>query len=454
MNSRLLLVLIVATLAFPVAGQSANANFWYDLSGLGGSFFQDPNTGQTGYAILDLPMGGRYESMGRAYTAMTGDWGFFFANPAGSSFMDHTEFVLLHSDWIDDSNVEGVLYGTSYDYFGLGVAGKVLYLPFQEKGPWGADEAQVYYSEGTAVLNTSYRFAADYYFPGLSWGANLKFAYRNMPEIIYPDQFFSVLLLDTGVVTRFNFAKPYPSRDKNFSAGLMVKNLGLPPINNPDIGDYGEALPTEASAGVSYSPLRPLVIAVDFNYPFFLYPYMDIDPNGNVVRVNPEKWNLAGGFDLSITPFFALQGGFGWDGGNPRLSMGSTIDLTDVSFQVNYTLDLSTQVNRLDRFSLNASFNLGDWGRARDRADADRLYADGLLQYSQGNLAKAIDLWEAVANIDSRYTPALQALAVAREQQRLQQEIRDLGEIKIAQPEDTTPSDQPAPPADGTEQAP
>jgi hypothetical protein len=447
MKTRLPFLLLILVCAVPTMGQSNNADFWYDLAGLGGDFFTDPNTGQTGFAILDLPLGGKFESMGRAYTAMTGDWGFFYSNPAGSSFMDHTEVVLLHSDWIADSNVEGVLYGTSTEDFGVGLAGKVLYVPFQEKGPWGEDEAQVYYSEGAAVLNGSYRLLERYNESTISAGANLKFAYRNMPAIIYPGQFFAALLLDSGVTARLNVPalKFFPYRGQNLGFGLAVKNLGLPPNNDEANDDYGEALPTEASAGLTYSPIQPLIVSVDFNLPFFLYRYYDIDPDGEVVQLSSESWNMAGGFDLSVTPFFNLQGGFGWDGGNPRFSIGTTIDLQDISLQVNYTLDLATRVDQVDRFSLNASFDLGDWGRAERQQRAEDLYAEGLQAYSIGELDRAISLWESVKEINGRFTPAIDALEIAREQKRLQEEIRDLGEIKIGDDESAPAEIAPGP---------
>ena len=54
-------------------------------------------------------------------------------------------------------------------------------------------------------------------------------------------------------------------------------------------------------------PIRPLLIAFDFNLPFSLAPdVQDVD-----------SWYMAGGADLQVTNFFSMQSGFNYSGGNP-----------------------------------------------------------------------------------------------------------------------------------------
>ncbi len=397
-----LLATLLLALAWPlIAGSGETYASLSDLL----EQFADPNTGLTAFPTLLIPMGGRYEGMGTAYTAVASDSGFLESNPSGSSVLENGELSFLHHSWIADSNIEGVIYTVRYNDLGFGVGGKFLYVPFTEYNDWGEREARGYFSESVAILNLSYNFFSSYHFYGLALGANLKAAYRNVPAAIYPDQSVLTGLLDVGLLTRFNFLKGYVSRSKNFSVGLVMKNLGLPALSEP--------LPTTATMGIAYSPIRPLTWALDFNLPVSFVP--DEAP--------AEHWYLATGFDLSVATFLQLQCGFQLKGDNPRVSVGSTIDLQKVSFVLNYNLDLSGRLNPLDKFSIEAKLRLGDRGRLAQRDQVDRLYLDGLEAYAQGRLAEAIALWQEALEIDPGFDPARANIATAERALRLQQEM-------------------------------
>jgi tetratricopeptide (TPR) repeat protein len=369
------------------------------------SRFADPNTGLTVFPTLLIPMGGRYEGMGTAYTAVAADSGYLESNPSGSALLETGELSFLHHSWIADSNIEGVIYTVRFDDLGFGVGGKFLYVPFTEYNDWGEREARGYFSESVAILNLSYNFFSSYNFYGLALGANLKAAYRNVPVAIYPDQSVLTGLIDVGLLTRFNFLKGYISRTKNFSVGLAMKNLGLPALSEP--------LPTTAAFGIAYSPIRPLTWALDFNLPISFIP--DEAP--------AERWYLATGFNLSVTSFLELQTGFQLKGDNPRISVGSTLDLKRVSFVLNYNLDLSGRLNPLDKFSIEAKLRLGDRGRLAARDQVDALYINGLEAYAQGRLAEAIAFWQQALEIDPGFAPARENIATAERALALQQEM-------------------------------
>jgi tetratricopeptide (TPR) repeat protein len=298
-----------------------------------------------------------------------------------------------------------VVYTMRYNDLGLGFGGKFLFLPFTEYNEWGERKSRGYISETIATLNISYNFLSNYYFYGLAVGANLKAAYRNIPAAIYPDQSALTGMIDVGILTRVNFLKFFISRSKNFSIGAAVKNLGLPAL--------GEPLPTTATFGIAYSPLRPVVWAFDFNLPFSLNP--DLFP--------AERWYLASGLSVSVTNFLSLQGGFQLRGDNPRVSVGSAIDLEKVSFVLNYNLDLSGRLNPADKFSVEATVHLGDGGRLALRDRIDELYLDGLEAYANGRLAKAIELWEEALALDPGFLPARENIETARRALQLQQEM-------------------------------
>jgi len=363
-------------------------------------YFSDPNTGTTAFPVLRVPSGGLYEGMGTAYTAVALDSSFLDSNPSGSALLDATELSLLQNNWIADSRVEGVIYTMRFNDLGIGIGGKFLYLPFKEYDSFGEGIAGSYYSEMVGTLNIAYNFFSSYYFYGLAAGINLKAAYRHVADIHVPDELGSqkalMAMADIGLLTRFNFLKFYASRDKNFSVGSVVKNLG-PPVS-------GDPLPSEATLGIAYSPIRPVTLAVDFNIPFSL------DPD-----VEPESWNIASGFNVVFADFFSIHGGFSYRGANPRATIGSIVKLTDMSLIMNYTVDMSTRFDGdFNRFSLEAKLNLGDEGRYSIKARVDELYIAGLEAYAKGNLEEAIAFWEAALTIDPQFQPAQENLATAK----------------------------------------
>jgi hypothetical protein len=389
-----------------VSGPAVFADF-NDLYGeITGAFggFEDPNTGLTVFPTLLIPMGGRYEGMGTAYTALAWDTGFLEANPAGSSVLETSELSFLHHNWIADSRLEGVVYTFRIDDLGIGVGGKFLYLPFTEYGDWGERESGGLISETIATFNVSYNLFSSYDFYGLAVGTNLKVAYRHIPAIIYPGQSAITGMLDVGVLSRFNALKFYHSRTKNLSMGAVIKNLG------PKAGK--EPLPTLVTAGIGYAPARPITIAVDYNRPISL--------DGSVP---PERWYIASGIDVAVTPFLSIQSGFRLKE-NPHVSVGASLELEKVSFTTNYNLDLSGSVNPVDKFSVEARLNLGDSGRGNVARRLDELYAAGLEAFAKGKYEQAIRDWEEALRLDPEFRPAREGLETALKRLELQERIK------------------------------
>lgn len=377
---------------------------WYgDLAGRY-SVEDVENTGLTVFPTLDIPMGGEYEALGSAYTAAARDVTFIEANPAASSSLTDTELAVFHNNLIADTNMESAAYTTRIEHFGTGLGVKYLHVPFTEYDEYGAQQATARYTEAIAAANISYNFFNSFYFNGIAAGANLKFAYRNIPDIIVTDQSAAGIMTDIGLLSRFDLLKFYPSRTRNVAVGTTVQNLG------PNV--LGEPLPTVWSTGVAYSPLRPLLISVDLNVPFL--PFSDL-PNP------PIGWAV--GSALTVTDFFTIRGGYQMKGGNPRLSMGGSVRIQDMTVTINYTLDMTTQLSSFDRFSLQAGFSLGDRGRG-DRQDSVRtLYLDALEAFAAGDLERTIELTENALEIDPSFQPAAETLEMARRMNDLQNQM-------------------------------
>ena len=98
---------------------------------------EDPNTGLTAFPTLLIPMGGRFEAMGTAFTAVADDASYIESNPAGSASLTYTELSFYHNDWIADTNIESVTFTTRKHNLGIGAAGKFLYVPFTEYNTFG-----------------------------------------------------------------------------------------------------------------------------------------------------------------------------------------------------------------------------------------------------------------------------------------------------------------------------
>ncbi len=406
-GKRFILAFVCAMAA--VSGWAQGNDFYAWWSSLF-SDLADPNTGLTVFPSLLIPMGGKYEGMGTAYAALAQDSSFIESNPAASSLLSQTELSVFHHNWISDTNIEGLVYTVRFNDLGIGVGGKFLYVPFPAVNDIGRTTSTPYYSESVATVNISYNLFQSYYFYGLAAGANLKVAYRSIPQILYANQSALAFMADVGIQTSFNFLKLYNSRDKNFSLGAVLKNLGVSTL-------AGEQLPLMLTAGLAYSPLRPWTITFDFNYP------LSLDP----VNAPAARWNLAFGTNVNIASFISVQAGALLMTENPFLSLGATIDLDWVNLVMNFNLDLSSSLNPEDKMSIQAQFDLGDFGRKAAKDQADTLYLQGLEEYAQGHYEAAIQCWKGCLEVDPKYEPAKENIITVQQTLDLQRQMESRG---------------------------
>jgi opacity protein-like surface antigen len=416
---------VLLAILLAAAARSANADTTSDLYQLiSNTLGIDPNAGVTTLGSLLIPMGGLDEGMGTAYTAVCKDSSYFESNPAASSLLDHTELSVFHNQWIADTKIEGLVYTIRYENLGFGIAGKWLYVPFPATDQFGDNVGAGYYSESMAGFNVSYDFFPGFYNSGLAVGATAKLAYRAMPAVSYvdtttgePDAVTTAnnsalgVMVDGGLLYRFNFLKLYSSRDKNFSLGLAIRNLG-PPVE-------GDPLPTDASFGLAYSPLKPWTLSFDLTKPIDL---VNLSQSGTM--------NYAGGFLVQMSDFFTIHGGLLIQGGNPRITIGSSFDVSQVQITVNYTLDLTTQLTPLNRISVQAAFSLGDLGRGDIAKKVDSLYLSGLDAYAKGDIDGAIADWNEALKLDSSFDPARESRDAALASKGLKQTMTELQQIK------------------------
>jgi hypothetical protein len=377
----------------------------------------DDNAGLTAFPVLNVPMGGRSEGMASAFGAVSDDISFIEYNPAGSAMLSRSELAFFHNNWIADTKIEGAVFASRIKNLGLAAGAKWLYTPFTEYNMFGDRVSKGYYSEAVAVLNGSYNFLSSSYFSGVSVGINLKGAFRFMPD--YTDnedhiisgsgwsQSAAMAMADIGALTRFDFLKPYNSRERNTSAALVIRNLGPPVMDDP--------LPTVITAALSYKPLRPLLFSFDFSCPINI-----MDP------ALSEKPYWAAGAAVNITSFLSMRTGLLFKSGNVRVALGSAVNLNKISLDVNYTLDLLTQMQPLNRVSVGIRFDLGDQGRKQTADHVDELYLAGLDAYARRNYTEAQYYFEEVLKLDPKFDPAREGLRIIQQAISVQQRIDDL----------------------------
>jgi len=383
----------------------------------------DDNEGSSSFHSLLIPSGGRAESLGTAYTGLSDDISFFDYNPSASSVLTETEISVFHNHWISDSAVETLSATTRFNNFGLGASLKCFYVPFSEINIFGEKVASNYYSETTGTLNFSYNFIAGYTFKGIALGANIKSSFRSIPD--YTDDNTGAIISgsglsqsavafmgDVGMLLRFNFAKFYSSREPNLRVGLSVTNLGAAFTGLGDSLHIDDPLPTRASFGISYKLIKPITLTAEFRQPINLF---DIS--------NSNTWSAGGGTIVQITDFFAVLGGFLIQGGNPRISLGSEFSIKGIKMNVNYTFDLTSSANPINRISLSAKMLLGDRGRAALQTKVDTLYREGLIYYAQSGMEKneskandymdmAVEVWNEALLLDKGFDPAKTGISV------------------------------------------
>jgi hypothetical protein len=382
----------------------------------------DDNAGLTAFPVLNVPMGGRSEGMATAFTAIADDLSFIEWNPAGSATLEYTELGFFHNNWIADTRVEGIVFASRFGDLGYGVGAKWLYTPFSEYNMFGERVSKGYYSEAVATLNVSYNFFSGYYFSGLSLGANLKGAFRFVPDYSDADdqgnsghlisgsgldQSAAMAMVDIGLLTRFNFLKPYPARERNTSAALVIRNLGPP--------SGGDALPTAVTASLAYKPLRPLTLDLDFTVPLNL---TDISLS--------ERPYWAAGMNVNITSFLSMRMGILGKTGGYRITTGSAVNFGKIAVDINYSLDLLTQLTPLNRVSIAVRFNFGDQGRKELSNRIDTLYLEGVDAYAAGRYDLAVERWQEVLELNPKFNPAQEGIELIANSRALDDHMREM----------------------------
>lgn len=379
----------------------------------------DKNEGATSFRSLLIPFGGRTESLGNAYTGLCDDVSYLRYNPSAGSIQNETQMSLFHNTWIADSNLETLAYTTRFKSIpNLSVGGYIscFYIPFTEYNIFGDKNASSYYVETISALNASYNFLAGYDFKGLAVGGSIKTGWRSVPNYTDNDtnmiikgsgleQSSFAVMADLGIMMQFNFLKFFASREPNVRIGFSAQNLGFAITGFGKQIEFDSGLPTLFSAGISVKFLNPLTISVDFTQPVnlfditsYLLPYVQI------------------GMDVRFASFLSFLTGLQLKGGKPTFTTGLEFELSKIRINFNYSLDLTTSLAPINRFSISTKILLGDKGRRKVRDTVDKYYKEGLTYYQNADWQNAIDSWNNALKYDKRFDPAILGIESAQYQ--------------------------------------
>lgn len=385
------------------------------------------NEGTTTFRSLLIPIGGRSESLGNSYTGLCDDISFFDYNPAASSILEQTEIAVFHNSWIADSKLETIAASTRFGNFGIGSKLSCFYVPFTEYDAFGTKISGNYYSETTLCLNASYTICPGYKFKGVSIGGNIKGAWRSIPDYANNDtgeiisrsglsQSALAFIADGGLIFQFNFAKFYNSRQANLRIGISATNFGIAITGFKSENGIcvDSPLPSSIGLGISWKPIRPITILAEFRQPVNIF--------------EPKEYQLfwfGSGLEISITDFFEVLTGFQLKGGNPHFSLGTEFEVFKIRMNLNYSLDLTSSFNPVNRISLSAKIKLGDKGRKAIQDKVENLYNQGINFFAKGNFSEAIECWQETLRLNKFFDPAKTSIKIATEYQNMLDEYKE-----------------------------
>lgn len=188
----------------------------------------------------------RAAGMGQTFVAIADDATASFWNPGGLAWQTKPDITLMYSKL-----AEGLADDISYNYlayskpmWGGGVGVSVLFL--------NLGESQIISETGEQLGNfNSFDFIPMVSYgaeltPNIAYGASFKFIYSSLsPQV-------AELKIDdgTGVSVGGDLSLLYRNPEWNFSAGVLVQNLGLDIVYNDQ--NQAEPLPRNVKAGVAW----------------------------------------------------------------------------------------------------------------------------------------------------------------------------------------------------------
>ncbi len=208
--------------------------------------------GGSSFEFLLVGSGSRASAMGEAFTAVSGDVGAPYFNPASGGVMKGSEISFAHLVYLEDTAIEQISIMTPSGKFSLGFGISIGSIPDIER----RDDRPT--SEPLGMFD-EHNFAASFYWaypvsPRLSIGNTVKFAYEKL-------DFGSAKAIgaDFGAFYTLN---------PQITIGASVRNIGT----KPKFISKSFDLPRELRLGASYrarddSRFKGVLLAADYILP-------------------------------------------------------------------------------------------------------------------------------------------------------------------------------------------
>jgi len=330
-------------------------------------------TGEAGPPMFSMIYGSRALSLGGAVAALSDHIFYMDSNPAAGDTSGIYRIALLHQEWIADVNYESMRFtGSARGKYFFGAGFTYLYLPFTYYDILGSDQGTFNLSQSLGIVNAGYRVAR----LNLSVGGNFKVYYNHVPDNLVSDQSFALFAVDLGVLKNTDIFKTYVGPEDSLSFGFALKNIGF--------SQYIEKLPIQIHTGISYRPIRHLLIAGELAIPFY-------EPVFGAVGVE---------YDFKKT--FFLEGGVQIKT-NPMFSLGIGYRHRDLQINASYTPTLAFY----NMMSISLTYSFGESKKKQQAAEIEVLLTRALKLFNEKQYEEALAAVNQVLEIDSKNTRAL-----------------------------------------------
>ncbi len=276
-------------------------------------FVPRPSHAGSGASFLKLGVGARAAGLGSAYTAVADDVTALHWNPAGLSGMSRREVSAMHAELYAETRYDFIGYAHPTSILNMGIS--AVYLTqgsIDGRSVTGSKTDDFTANDLLVTLGASKLMAGN-----IGLGANVKLIQSQIAGSSARGAAF-----DLGTT----FKPALPIGADQIKMGLAVQNIG------PKMRFSNESynLPLTAAVGVSYQPMRSLLVSADAKR-----------------QVYESKTLLSLGTEFSPLSLFSLRAGYISGAGNR----------SDVLERSN----IQTQLSGLSGLGLGMGFKLG-WG--------------------------------------------------------------------------------------------
>ncbi|HEY1406671.1 MAG TPA: PorV/PorQ family protein [Spirochaetota bacterium] len=325
------------------------------------------NTGTSGAAFLELPIGARPIAMGEAYTAGTDDVNVLYYNPAGLATLQFPSLSLFHNELFLDSRFENITAAIPFQKGYLGFATSMFWVPPFEKIDENGN------SNGTVQFyNSATTVAFGRQVGPVLLGGSLKYIFQKIDTMTT-----NAVALDLGIQKQLYMYTPFTAPIRNFTVGASFLNLGTPVKGYP--------LPRTFHLGASYMPTKWAKINVDMSE--YIIDSSDLY---DFTYGFDESFHLNTGFELTWQDMLYLRGGYRFNSaGKYSIGLGFNYTFSDVAF----TVDTSYSDGGIfgPVYAINLIFKLiPKIITSEDKKKAEKFYQDGIRYYVGDDLDSSI----------------------------------------------------------------